>query len=81
MKKSLFLAVIILAMGTFSANAQGKEKVETKEEKTKVKPRTTIGDKMHNVVHPDAKNTHGWKYKHKNKITGKKTKVETEKKG
>ena len=81
MKKALFLASMILAAGTFSVNAQGKEKVETKEEKTKVKPRTTVGDKMHNVVHPHEKNTHGWKYKHKNKVTGKKTKVEQEKRG
>lgn len=81
MKKSIILAGLLLTLVSVSVPAQVKQKTETKESKTKVKPTTTIGDKAHNVIHPNTKRSHGIKYKHKNKLTNKKTKVEIEKKG
>ena len=44
---------------------QDKQKTETGDEKTKVKPKTTVKDKAHNVIHPNDKRSHGTKTKHK----------------
>ena len=44
---------------------QDKQKTETGDEKTKVKPNTTVKDKAHNVIHPKNKKSHGTKMKHK----------------
>ena len=44
----------------------------TKAQETKTKPVTTPGDKVHNVIHPKHKVSHGTKYKHKTS-SGKKT--------
>ncbi len=54
MKKIMMLLVIVFTMGAFSANAQ----------ETKSKAVTTPGDKIHNVIHPHHKKSHGRKYKH-----------------
>lgn len=45
--------VIVFTMGAFNANAQ----------ETKSKAVTTPGDKVHNVIHPHHKRSHGRKYK------------------
>lgn len=45
---------IIFTMGAFSAQAQ----------EMKSKAVTTPGDKVHNVMHPRHKKSHGRKYKH-----------------
>ena len=78
MKKVFVLAAFAMSLATCAVTAQTKQKTETEERKTKIKPKTTIGDKAHNVV-SERKKHHGWKYKNKNKMTGKKTKIETEK--
>ena len=44
---------------------QDKQKTETADSKTKVKPKTTVKDKAHNVIHPKDKRSHGTKTKHK----------------
>ena len=46
--------------------------VSVKAQETKTKPVTTPTDKVHNVIHPHNKVSHGTKYKHKT-ATGKKT--------
>lgn len=63
---------MLLIAGVFTATtyaqsspAQDKQKTETGDTKTKVKPNTTTGDKVHNVVHPKHKRAHGTKIKHK----------------
>jgi hypothetical protein len=66
MKKILSLLVVIMVAATVSVKAQESE--------TKVKPITTTGDKVHNVIHPHNKRAHGVKYKHKNE-NGKKTRA------
>jgi hypothetical protein len=55
MKKVIPLLVIFLSAVAFSAKAQ----------ETKTKPVTTPADKVHNLVHPKKKISHGTKYKHK----------------
>lgn len=42
---------------------QDKQKVETEDGKAKVKPKTTVKDKAHNVIHPKNKRSHGTKAK------------------
>ena len=49
--------------------------VSTKAQDTKTKPVTTPTDKVHNVIHPHSKVSHGTKYKHKT-ATGKKSTTE-----
>lgn len=65
MKKTilLLLAGAVFAAGTIYA--QDKKKVETEDSKTKIKPNTTAGDKIHNVIHPKKKKSHGVKVKRK----------------
>ena len=64
-----------MSMAIASVTAQTKQKTETDDRKTKIKPTTTVGDKLHNATHKSKKH-HGWKYKNKNKNTDKKTKIE-----
>lgn len=80
MKKVLFLFVFA-GFTCVAVNAQQpvqKQKIETQNTKTKMKPNTTTGDKVHNVVHPKHKKAHGMKTKHKS--PARKTKTETLKK-
>jgi len=76
MKKILGLIIFVLSFSCTSVMAQ--------ENKTKVKPLTTNGDKVHNVFHPRHKRHHGYKSKHKTAthkrkvyVKPKETKVET----
>jgi hypothetical protein len=62
MKKILSMLLVFITVTAISAKAQ----------ETKTKPVTTPTDKVHNVVHPHHKVSHGTKYKHKT-ATGKKT--------
>ncbi|TMI94116.1 MAG: hypothetical protein E6H06_09990 [Bacteroidetes bacterium] len=55
MKKLLLSLALIFVVGICAINAQ----------ETKTKPVTTPSDKVHNVVHPHHKISHGEKYKHK----------------
>jgi hypothetical protein len=55
MKKKLSLLALCFGAAIFTASAQ-----ETKE-----KPLTTPKDKVHNVIHPHNKRSHGTKYKTK----------------
>jgi curli biogenesis system outer membrane secretion channel CsgG len=64
MKRILPLLAFFLSAAVFSANAQ----------ETKSKPITTPSDKVHNVIHPKNKVSHGTKFKHKT-ATGKKKTV------
>lgn len=59
MKKILGLIALFLSLSCATVMAQKSE--------TKVKPKTTTGDKVHNVFHPRHKRHHGHKYKHKHK--------------
>ena len=59
MKKILGLIALFLSLSCATVMAQKSE--------TKVKPKTTTGDKIHNVIHPRHKKHHGMKYKHKHK--------------
>jgi hypothetical protein len=81
MKKAIALAglALVLVTGSVAAQTAVKQKTSNDVSKTKIKPTTTIGDKAHNVVHPSHKKSHGVKWKHKNKLTNKKTKVEVKK--
>ena len=49
--------------------------ISAKAQETKTKPVTTPTDKVHNVIHPHHKVSHGVKYKHKT-ATDKKTTAE-----
>ena len=55
MKKVFFSLALIFGVGIYSISAQ----------ETKTKPVTTPSDKVHNVIHPHHKISHGVKYKHK----------------
>jgi hypothetical protein len=55
MKKVFFSLALIFGVGIYSISAQ----------ETKTKPVTTPSDKVHNVIHPHQKISHGAKYKHK----------------
>ena len=79
MKKAFILAAFAMCLANFAVTAQTKQKTNTEVRKTKIKPTTTVGEKVHNITHKRNKAS-GWKYKNKNKITGKKTKVESVKK-
>jgi len=71
MKKTilmLFVAGFLAATtATYAQDSptQDKHKAESGDTKTKVKPNTTAGDKVHNVIHPKNKRSHGVKAKHK----------------
>ena len=55
MKKLLLSFTLMFFVGICAVNAQ----------ETKTKPVTTPSDKVHNVIHPHNKISHGVKYKHK----------------
>lgn len=83
--KNLWIALgLSLAVGITAASAQDvkstpkKTKTETATHKTKVKPTSTTGQKLHNAVSSDNKYS-GVKAKSKNKKTNRKTKVEIHK--
>lgn len=65
--KSLFILIASFFFISYSSNGQQKHKVknETNGSKTKVKPNTTVTDKVHNVIHPRHKRHHGLYVKHK----------------
>jgi hypothetical protein len=76
MKKLFFVLAFTAGIATMSiAQTAPKQKVETKDDKSKTKPKTTVGDKAHNLVHPHHKTSHGVKSKEKHGDA--KTKVET----
>jgi Ni/Co efflux regulator RcnB len=81
MKKTilmLFVAGFLAAATTAYAQdnpTQDKHKTESGDTKSKVKPNTTAGDKVHNAIHPKNKRSHGVKAKHKTDEG--KSKVET----
>jgi len=56
---------VACALTLTTTYAQDKKKTETEDSKTKVKPNTTTKDKVHNVIHPKNKRSHGTKAKHK----------------
>src|ERR1044072_5933329 len=79
MKKTILMLCVACALTlttTTTTFAQDKKKTETGDSKTKVKPNTTAGDKVHNAIHPKDKRSHGTKAKHKNDAG--KVKVETQ---
>lgn len=82
MKKLLIALGLSLAVGFTAVSAQDvkatpkKTKTETDTHKTKVKPTSTTGEKLHNAVSSNNKYS-GTKAKSKNKKTNKKHKVET----
>jgi len=59
MKKIFGLLIFMLSFSCASVMAQQTE--------MKVKPKTTVGDKAHNVFHRRHKRHHGYKYKYKHK--------------
>ena len=65
--KRFFFILAFVAGTTMIAVGQTepKKKTETDNGKTKVKPKTTVGDKVHNVIHPKRKRSHGVEVKHK----------------
>jgi hypothetical protein len=66
MKRFFFILAFIASTSMIaSAQTEPKKKVETDNGKTKVKPKTTLGDKAHNVIHPHKKRSHGVEVKHK----------------
>ena len=64
MKKIILFVALLFGIGNFCVNAQ-TTKTEENGVKTKTKPRTTVGDKAHNIIHPHHKKHHGWKKKQK----------------
>jgi hypothetical protein len=74
MKKLLFMLAFTVGIATMSIAQTSPKKVETEDGKSKVKPKTTVKDKAHNVVHPHHKTSHGVKAKDKHGDA--KTKVE-----
>ena len=75
MKKLFLILAFTAGVATMSMAQTTPKKVETKDGKEKVKPKTTVEDKAHNVVHPHHKKSHGVKAKDKHGEA--KTKVET----
>ncbi len=81
MKKLLIVLGLSFAVATTAVSAQDvkttpkKTKTETSTHKTKVKPTSTAGQKVHNAVSSNNKYS-GVKAKSKNKKTNKKSKVE-----
>ncbi len=77
MKKVFIWLAFAIAIGsTTSVTAQTvKKKVSTKNYKTKVKPTTTTGEKVHNAFSKNNKSS-GIKMKSKNKHTNAKIKTE-----
>ena len=58
MLKLKFIAGMVFMLVSLGAAAQD-------DSKTKVKPVHTLGDKVHNVIHPRHKRHSGMKWKHK----------------
>jgi hypothetical protein len=75
MKKLFLILAFAAGITTMSIAQTTPKKVETNDSKTKVKPKTTVKDKAHNVIHPKHKTSHGVKAKDKHGEA--KTKVET----
>jgi hypothetical protein len=70
MKKTILMLCVACALTVSATYAQDqpkqdKQKTETEDSKTKVKPKTTVKDKAHNVIHPKNKKSSGTKVKHK----------------
>ena len=78
MKKIFMVSLVLLSATIVSAQTKVKtesskamttpvntEKEETEDGKTKTKPMTTPGDKMHNALHRRHKRSHGVKSKAK----------------
>ena len=70
MKKTILMLCVACSLTVGAAYAQvepkqDKQKTETEDQKSKVKPNTTVKDKAHNVIHPKNKRSHGTKAKHK----------------
>jgi hypothetical protein len=68
MKKIIFMLCVAGALTVSTTYAQDqpkqdKQKTETGDTKMKVKPKTTVKDKAHNVIHPKNKRSHGTKAK------------------
>jgi spermidine/putrescine-binding protein len=84
MKKVLMLLAFTMPMllGVTGAQAQTavKQKVDAPNHKSKVKPTSTAGEKVHNVFSKHKKHS-GVKVKGKNKATNAKTKAELHVKG
>jgi flagellar basal body-associated protein FliL len=81
MKKAfvIMLAFALAIGGTVTAQVdKSKQKTSTTNHKTKVKPTSSTGEKLHNVVSKNNKYS-GVKAKSKNKHTNKKSKVEIKK--
>jgi len=74
MKKLFLMLAFAAGFVTMSIAQTTPKKVETKDSKAKVKPKTTVKDKAHNVIHPKHKTSHGVKAKEKHGDA--KTKVE-----
>ena len=74
MKKLFFILAFTAGIATMTIAQTSPKKVETEDGKSKVKPKTTVKDKAHNVVHPHHKTSHGVKAKDKHGDA--KTKVE-----
>ena len=78
MKKIFFALAFIAGLAAICvAQTAPKKKVETGDSKTKVKPKTTVKDKAHNVIHPKNKRSHGVKAKHKSGDTKVKSEAKT----
>lgn len=75
MKRIFFALAFIAGISAVGMAQTTPKKVETEDSKTKVKPKTTVKDKAHNVIHPKNKHSHGVKAKHKSGDT--KVKAET----
>lgn len=76
MKKIFAVLAFAIGLGSTTVTAQvAKKKTSTKNYKTKVKPTSTVGEKVHNVFSKNNKYS-GVKVKGKNKRTDAKAKVE-----
>ena len=65
MKRIFFALALVVGISMAGIAQTTPKKVETEDSKTKVKPKTTVKDKAHNVIHPKNKHSHGVKAKHK----------------
>lgn len=68
MKKTILMMCVACALTLTTTYAQDqpkqeKQKVESGDTKVKVKPKTTVKDKAHNVIHPKNKRSSGTKAK------------------
>ena len=62
--KATFVSLLFICIISLAASAQTTQPA-TGESKTKVKPTTTVPQKVHNVIHPHHKEYSGVKAKHK----------------